>query len=212
MNARMLIVAGVLTFSPFQPLLILTSYASSQGAISEVNSRIPTPAEREQDLKGFLDSRQFWFSIKPGSVDIRPSAESPNVFAVIMDWPIQSESNGVVQVLVGAVSDGTSSLYLSLGSRVLGGYSAKDQALSAISEAEKIFHYSESTTANPLPPLGEVYFYIRSYAGLFVMREKQSDLLNKRGKSWRLFGVMNIIMTIHLDAIDREMKPKLTLK
>lgn len=204
----MLLVAGILTFSPFQPLLGSTSYAYSQGAISEVKSSILTPEERERDLKEFMVLREFWFSVKPSEANIKPSAELPNIFSVIMDWPIQSNSNGVVQVMVGAVSDGTSSLYISPGSKVLGGYSAKDQALSAIREIEKIYNSSESTTVNPLPPSDEIYFYIRSYNGLFVLREKQSDLLNGRGNALRLFEAMNRIMTIHLDTIDSEMEPK----
>ena len=119
MDIRALLMLGVVPFSPFQPLLGSTSYASIQGAISEVKSSIPTPEERAQDLKEFMVLRQFWFSVKPSEANIKPSAEFPNIFSVIMDWPIQSKSNGVVQVLVGAVSDGTSSLLSALAQKSL---------------------------------------------------------------------------------------------
>jgi hypothetical protein len=67
---------------------------------------------------------------------ISPSVESPHVFIVIMDWRIMNK-----QTLVAAAADGTSSLYISPGSKVLGGYSAKEEAKAVITAAEKFLHW-----------------------------------------------------------------------
>lgn len=211
-HMKMQIVAGILTFSAVQPLLGSLGYASNHGDSAEGQSHIPTPEERETDLKEFMGLRQFWFSVKPSEANIKPSAEFPNIFSIIMDWPIQRRTNGIVRVMVGALSDGSSSLYITPGSQVFGGYSARDEALLAIKETEQIYPSAKSTTATPLPPPDQIYFYMRSYKGLFVLREKQSDLLHRRGKALPLFEAMNRIMTIHLDSIEREMKPKISFQ
>ena len=62
-----------------------------------------------------------------------------------------------------------------------------------------------------MPPSDEVNFYIRTYDGLFVLRDKQSDLLNGRGKALQLFIALNKVMSIHLDTIDSEQSPRTSL-
>ncbi len=115
-------------------------------------------------------------------------------------------------MLIAVVSDGTSSLYISPGSRVLGGYSAKEQALSVIRTAEKLYHIAERVSTHPLPPSDEVSFYIRAYNGLFMLRDKQYDLLNRRGNTLQLFEALNEVMSIHLDLIETGSSLKTTLK
>ena len=133
---------------------------------------------------------------------ISPSAEFSHVFIVIMDWRIENK-----QSLVAAAADGTSSLYISPGSKVLGGYSAKEEAKAFLSAAEKILTLAKKVSDHPLPPPGEVRFYIRTHSGLYMISDSFADLSENKGKAWQLFVAANKVMTVHLDTIDAESKP-----
>lgn len=208
---KKLLVIEVLLLKPVQPLYGSTLQASGKEATTQAEAKTLTPEARKRDLEEFMFMREFWFQMKPHEVQIAPTAEFPKVFSVIMDWPIQSKSSEVIQVLVGAVADGTSSLYICSGPTVLGGHSAKEQAQAAIKAAEGIYQSAEPVTSHPLPPTDEVYFYIRTYNDLLVLRDKQSDLLNGRGNTFQLFVEMNKIISTHLDTIEKEPEPKLGL-
>jgi len=96
-------------------------HASSTEAVTRAVASISSLDERNSDREEFMRLREIWFEITPHEAGITASPQFPNVFSVIMDWRIHDK-----QVLVGVASDGTSSLYISPGPRVLGGYSAKD--------------------------------------------------------------------------------------
>jgi hypothetical protein len=133
---------------------------------------------------------------------ISSSAEFPHVFIVIMDWRIENK-----QTLIAAAADGTSSLYISPGSKVLGGYSAKEEAKAVITAAEKILTLAKKVSDHPLPPPGEVRFYIRTHSGLYMISDSFADLRENKGKTLQLFVAANKVMTVHLDTIDAESKP-----
>ena len=133
---------------------------------------------------------------------ISPSAEFPHVFIVIMDWRIENK-----QTLVAAAADETSSLYISPGSKVLGGYSAKEEAKAVITAAEKILALTKKVSEHPFPPPGEVRFYIRTHSGLYMISDSFADLSEKKGKTLPLFVAANKVMTVNLGTIDAESKP-----
>jgi len=138
------------------PPLVLVGYAEEPKV---------APADRQstdEDLKDFQDftaARGFWFKTTASQGEISPSAEFQHVFIVIMDWPINGK-----QTLVLAAADGTSSLCISPGPKVLGGHSAKEEAKAVIAEAEKILALAQKVSEHPLSPPGEVRFYIRTYS------------------------------------------------
>ena len=158
--------------------------------------------DRGADFSDFTAGRELWFKMTASQAKISPSAEFPHVFIVIMDWRIENK-----QSLVAAAADGTSSLYISPGSKVLGGYSAKEEAKAVITAAEKILTLAKKVSDHPLPPPGEVRFYIRTHSGLYMISDSFADLSENKGKTWQLFVAANKVMTVHLDTIDAESKP-----
>jgi tetratricopeptide (TPR) repeat protein len=181
------------------PPLVLVGYAEELKV---------APADRQstdEDLKDFQDftaAREFWFETTASQGEVSPSAEFPHVFIVIMDWPINGK-----QTLVLAAAEGTSSLYISPGPKVLGGHSAKKEAKAVITEAEKILALAQKVSEHPLPPPGEVRFYIRTYSGLHTISDSYADLSANKGKTLQLFIAANKVMTAHLDSIDVESVP-----
>ena len=83
--------------------------------------------DRGADFADFTAGRELWFKMTASQAKISPSAEFPHVFIVIMDWRIENK-----QTLVAAAADGTSTLYISPGSKVLGGYSAKEDLITQL--------------------------------------------------------------------------------
>jgi hypothetical protein len=124
------------------------------------------------------------------------------VFIVIMDWRIENK-----QTPVAAAANGMSSLYISPGSKALGGYSAKEEAKAVITAAEKILALAKKAHEHPLPPPGEVRFYIRTHSGLYMISNSFADLSENKGKTLQLFVAANKGMTVHLDTIDAGSKP-----
>lgn len=178
----------------------------------EGKGTLPSPAERKKDFEEFMRLRDFWFDVKPSEVGVSPSADHPKIFSVIMDWPLKYQTAGLVRVMVGAVADGTSSLYISPGPRVLGGLSASRQAQNVICSAETLLEGADQVDGHPMPPPGHVYFYIRTYDHLFRVQDKLSDLMNGRGNTLQLFDAANMLMADHLDSIDAKYQPKISLK
>jgi tetratricopeptide (TPR) repeat protein len=158
--------------------------------------------DRGTDFADFTAGRELWFKMTASQAKISSSAEFPHVFIVIMDWRIDNK-----QTLIAAAADGTSSLYISPGSKVLGGYSAKEEAKAVITAAEKILTLAKKVSDHPLPPPGEVRFYIRTHSGLYMISDSFADLSENKGKTLQLFVAANKLMTVHLDTIDAESKP-----
>lgn len=168
---------------------------------AEESQVVPADQQRtDEDFKDFQDftaGRELWFKMTASQGEISRSAEFPHVFIVIMDWRIKDK-----QTLVAAAADGTSSLYISPGPKVLGGYSAKEKAKAVITEAENILGLAQKVSEHPLPPPGEVRFYIRTYSGLYMISDSFEDLSTNKGKTLQLFIAANKVMTVHLDNID----------
>jgi hypothetical protein len=157
----------------------------------------------DKDFEDFKDGRELWFTMTASQGDISPSAEFPHVFAVIMDCRINDR-----QTLVASAADGTSSLYISPGPKILGGYSAKEKAKAVITEAEKILDLAQKVSEHPLPPPGEVRFYIRTYSVLYMISDTARGLLNNQGMTLPLFIAANKVMTVHLDTIDERSRKR----
>ena len=130
-----------------------------------------TLGDRGADFPDFTAGRQLWFKMIASQAKISPSAEFPYVFFVITDWRIMNK-----QTPVAAAADGTSSLYISPGSKVLGGFSAKEEVKAVITAAEKILALAKKASEHPLPPPREVRFYIRTHKGLYMISDSFADL------------------------------------
>ena len=109
-----------------------------------------------------------------------PSSAAPTEpCAALMDWGVGAGTATVV-----AVADGTVSIYLSSGGGSIGG----GQGHAAIREAGQRFlnlakeslSKMQKTTEYPLPGKGQIYFYVRTDAGVFTARASQEELSSHR--------------------------------
>jgi len=92
-----------------------------------------------------------------------------------MDWGVGQGAATIV-----AVADGTVSVYFSSGGGSIGG----GQSHAAMREAGRKFlnlvkeslSKMQKTTEYPLPGKGQIYFYVRTDAGVFTARASQEEL------------------------------------
>jgi hypothetical protein len=92
-----------------------------------------------------------------------------------MDWGV---NNGTATVV--AVADGTVSIYLSSGGGSLGGGQGhapiREAGQKFLNLAKESLPKMQKTTEYPLPGRGQVYFYVRTGAGVFTARTSQEEL------------------------------------
>lgn len=165
---------------------------------AEIGQVNPGRNEDEEDFQAFLTARKFWLTLSPEQYNLSPSAQGPQVFAVIMDWRIKNK-----QVMVAAAEDGTSSLYISPGSKILGGYSAKNEAMAVVAAAERLLPLANQVRDHPLPPAGEIRFYIRTPKGVLMIGDQESDLMQEKGRTVELFVATNKLMSALFRMIDQ---------
>ena len=134
----------------------------------------------------YLGLRNQILHLTPENCGLPARAAPTELCAVLMDWGV---NNGAATVV--AVADGTVSIYLSSGGGSIGG----GQGHAAIREAgQKFLNLSkeslpqmQETTEYPLPDKGQVYFYVRTAAGVFTARTTQEEL-NSRTHPLRSLG------------------------
>ena len=113
-----------------------------------------------------------------------------------MDWVV---SNGTVTVL--AADDGTASVYLSNGGGFIGG----GQKYPAIAEAAKravrvsasVLQQASKTEQFDLPPLGVVYFYIRTADVIYLAVAEEKSLTAGTDPLTELAAAMQGIVTAY---------------
>ena len=131
---------------------LLTPFLSSRYAVGMNTASRPDPA--------------IYQKLRANALQLRiPNGEGDSIDLVLMDWHLGS---GTSTVLV--ASDGTASIYLSSGGGFIGaGQKSKTVhaiAIEAIQLARSLAFHCALTETIELPPPGEVFFYLRSNAGL----------------------------------------------
>lgn len=127
----------------------------------------------------YLDLRNQVLNLSRDKCGLTVTAGPTEPCAVLMDWGV---NNGTATVV--AVQDGTVSIYLSSGGGHLGG----GQGYPAIRAAgQKFLNLAKESLSKmlktkeyPLPGKGEVYFYVRTDAGVFTARASQEELSSHR--------------------------------
>ena len=107
--------------------------------------------------------RQQILQLEPASVGIKPSAELPRVWGMVMDMG----SRNATATLVG-LADGTTSLYLSTGGAVIGGGEHRQVAgatRTLLRVVERQLDQMPTTTNTPLPAPGRVVLRAMTYQG-----------------------------------------------
>ena len=132
-----------------------------------------------------------------------PSREHPNVFGVVMD-------TGFPKALVTLVAlvDGTTSLYFGTGGGVIGAgehEAVRSATLAFLACAEQDLELFAAAEESPLPAIGEVRFYLRTYAGLRSAQALEAKLVLGTHALSPLFVAAHVVITAvreHTDGMD----------
>jgi len=154
--------------------------------------------EEESGPELFSRMREFFFSMTPAEAEVSPSKSIPHVYGIAMDMPIDGQLATVT-----ALADGTSSLYLSNGYIIAGGYAAKDAAQRYVEVAERFLGQAISSTQHPRPRSDEVFFYIRTYDSLFVIRESLPNVLSRRSPYTEIYDAADQVIGQLFDAVEK---------
>jgi hypothetical protein len=125
-----------------------------------------------------------------------PNLPVDAVSIVLMDWHV---TNGTATVM--AAADGTASIYLSSGGGFLGGgqryLPMREAAQKAVQMATSSQSRFEPTETTPLPPAGQVYFYITTSSGVRRAVAREADLRSGTDPLSALGNTMQQIVTIY---------------
>lgn len=137
-------------------LLIAVLVAGSCAAMSQTND---APKHSPAELMREMRIRQL--TTPPRESGEKPTAEFPQVCAVLMDWPI-----GAATATVVARNTGDASIYTTGTFGVLGGIgheSVRSAAMNCTKAANRHFQDAKATKEYPYPKAGRVLFYLVGY-------------------------------------------------
>ena len=139
----------------------------------------PTPAEVSAGL------REQAFAVEPNQVG---AARSP---AHISTWGLIMETgypNGAASLMT--FSDGTTSMYFSKGGGVIGAgqhAEVRDASRALLESAETFIKEFAPASDHPLPGVGRVRFYARTFGGLLSTEAGENELGEGRHRLSPLF-------------------------
>ena len=126
------------------------------------------PSEVARDL------RNQAFRVEAATLGLRPTPSRPRVWGVLMET---GYPEGVATLV--AFADGTASLYFSGGGGIIGAgeHAAVREATQAfLDEAEAHVAGLLPTATTPVPVLGRVRFYLRTFEGALAAEASEQDL------------------------------------
>jgi hypothetical protein len=133
------------------------------------------------------------FAVTPEQFGLELQDKGATPFGVIMDLGINNNTATLV-----TYQSGDASLYLSSGGGVIGGVGHENvtQAVKQlIGRAKSSISIAAKTEDFPLPNDGFVNFYFLTNEGVFVEREKISNIEKGSSKWTNLFLEANIVIT-----------------
>jgi hypothetical protein len=155
----------------------------------------PDPADMARSL------RQQALTVEAGELGLAPAAARPHVWGILMETGYPE----AVATLV-VLADGTTSLYFSNGGGVIGAgehdlvRAASDALLSV---AETHLAGFADIHATPLPDVGRVRFYLRTFQGMRGAEADEEDLGEDRHQLSPLFHAAHEVI-----GMIRQVSPK----
>jgi hypothetical protein len=127
-----------------------------------------------------------------------PNVADGDLHVVTMDWRVL---DGEATITALAAADGTGSIYLSSGGGFIGGAKRfpriREAALLAIHVATGLLSRFEFTEKTEIPPVGEIYFYVTTNAGIRLAIAKETDLNDGTDPLLALHVTMRQIVTFY---------------
>jgi hypothetical protein len=137
--------------------------------------------------------RQQVLTIQANQLGVAPTAERPHVWGVLMET---GYSEAVATLVV--LADGTTSLYFSNGGGVIGAGTHDAVRVAGecfLSKAEEHVADLPTVSATPLPDVGRVRFYVRTFTGILGAEADQEDLGEGRHELSPLFHAGHAVIT-----------------
>lgn len=137
--------------------------------------------------------RLMILKMSPKEVDIKPSAEIPRVYGVLVDWPLDE-----VTVTIFSSSDGAASVYTTSTYGIIGGQnheSVRTLAKKFVKAAEGFYDAAKPTTEYPYPAADRVRFYLLTFEGVRVIDTDLASINKGTGKYAKLFGMAQNVLT-----------------
>lgn len=131
--------------------------------------------ETPEPAQVYLQLRQRVFSLTPEEVNIPPTHDPRQVWAVVMETGFEVGSATLV-----CLADGTTSLYYSTGGGMLGSSDYAPIAEAArllVARAQELLTHMDPTTGQPLPQVGQVSFHLLTFEGIFSASARRDELL-----------------------------------
>lgn len=156
-----------------------------------------TAAEEQVDTKPEdvgKELRRMILKAEPEELGAEPSEEFPRIYAIVTDWRIGKEHIATV----GAANSGWASLYTTSTFGIIGGESQEEVRLATIrcvKTADRYFNLSYPTDEWPYPAEGEIYFYLKTFDGLRVIKAIESEIHDQSHPAAPLFFAVQDIVT-----------------
>jgi hypothetical protein len=154
----------------------------------------------------YLGLRDLMLGETRTKLSLAPTATPTEPWGVMMDWGMSSGTATVV-----AMSDGSASVYLSSGGGYLGGIGQepiRNAAKNAVALAREVQPQMKETKTFPLPPTGQVQFYVLTDAGVYTASASESDLSASRSPFSKLGDGMQGIITEYRLFQEKNQKPR----
>jgi len=152
--------------------------------------RRKSKADPAETIRGL---RQHALTVSAADLGLGPTADRPQVWGVVMETGYPE----AVATLV-VLGEETTSLYFSNGGGVIGaGEHAAVRAAGEIllASAEQYLDGFTVTAATPLPRVGQVRFYLRTFTGTLSAKANEEDLGEGRHTLSPLFHTAHSVIT-----------------
>ena len=147
----------------------------------------PDPAKVSREM------RDRALSMTPADLGLAPSSARPHVFSAVMETGYEE---GVATLV--AVADGSVSLYFSKGGGVIGGgahESVRGAAAAFLDAAEAFLPRFQGANGTPMPSVGQVIFYLRTFEGTLSVESPEEALGEGRHELSPLFYAAHDVIT-----------------
>jgi hypothetical protein len=128
----------------------------------------------ESDANVGVGLRTKMLMTSAADIGIQPTDRFPNVFGMLMDWPLDANVATIV-----SICDGNASLYTTATFGIIGGIGhepVRNAASAFVSAAEKLYAAASPINDFPYPAAGRVRFYFLCFDGVRMIDADEASL------------------------------------
>ena len=186
MSRRLLAISAIVVLFVFRLFLFQAKAQQQSGGF--------LPVAPEKAIQTYLGLRNGALHSTSGKVKPPKSLRPSDPWAILMDWP-----TGDRTATTAAFADGTVSIYISNGGGFLGGgqkyASVRKAGENMLALAREFQPQMHATKDYPLPPQGQVNFYLVTNSGVFTISAPESECKTRTHPLTRLYFAGQEIIT-----------------